>query len=292
MTESHIRINLTNSWTALQNLKGSVYKVLMCLAAHADNAGRCFPSADTIAFETHLNVQTVYPALKELLTYGYTRILEKAYFNPITGRKSPTVWQVSPYFLELADNMKEFAINLWNNFAEDSIESFSFINQQQNHVPETMTNNQYQKQQQQAPERAKSEPPKATAKPQEQPRPDKQPSAAPQRSLPTQPSALVKSITSHEQVREAFEDNRHEMLAKRVNEWGVPIAIARALINHYGFQKCFAVADYTEYTATRQTIYNPGGFWRDIVQNDIRVNYVMQQERDYTYVENDEFLEQ
>ncbi|EGQ9883318.1 TPA: helix-turn-helix domain-containing protein [Vibrio vulnificus] len=59
-------IEFTNMVWHLSSLKGSERFVLMCIAHHADNEGKCWPSIKTIAREVGLSLSTVKKALSNL----------------------------------------------------------------------------------------------------------------------------------------------------------------------------------------------------------------------------------
>jgi len=238
--ESHIRVKITTNWVALQQLECSFYKVLMSLAARADNIGRCFPSAETIANDCALHIQTVYKALESLSTYSYIRYIRKNAYDADTGRKMPNVYQVSPYFLEIADKFLDHAIALWNG---QPIESKSYINQQQelpslnndsNQNQETTTTTKNSnRDSDEKPPTAKSEEQKATAQP---------PNSAPQQK--SESSAIVKKFSNPSGIAQPLPDALSEKLAERLNVWKIPMPLARGLIFKFGYDNVERIRHY------------------------------------------------
>lgn len=270
---SHIRINLEANFVALRVLECSAYKVLLYLAGRADSVGRCWPSVETIAEGTSLHPQTVYKALNSIVACGYLVFLRQNAYDPILGKKLPNVYMVSPHFLELSPAALVEATNLWNG----AFTKISYINQQQNHVPGINTRDQYQNQQQQGPESetAKSEPQKQPA--QRQPR-----SAA----KTTRSSAIVKKYTNPVSITEALPDGLSELLAERINGYGIPKPMARGFVFKYGYETVHKSCSYFEFVRAMQDIQQPGGFFRHILEHGAADESLPQQQqllqRDYT----------
>lgn len=264
--ESHIRIKVSANRVALQQLQCSEYKVLMALAGRADNVGRCFPSCETIAKDTNLNVRTVYTVLSELITYGYIKYLRKSFQDPVSGQQMNAVYQVSPFFLEIADKFIESAILLWGT----TIESKLHINQQQNEVSESSTINQPQETTTTTNNRD-SENKLQTAKSEKQEQPQiqqrEQQAERPQRSLPTPGSAIVKKYTNPISIVAPLPDELSEQLAHRLNQFKIPIQLARGFVFRHGYGECEKAANYYEFVAQFQEIKTPGGFYRSILEH-------------------------
>jgi len=264
MTESHIRVKITTNFVALQQLDCSFYKVLMALAARADSVGRCFPSAETIANDCALHIQTVYKALESLSSYSYIRYIRKNAYDPDTGRKMPNVYQVSPYFLEIADKFVDHAMALWQG---QPIESKSYINQQQELTPLNNNNIQYQetttttknsnRDSDEKQPTAKSEKQKATAQPT---------NSAPQQK--SESSAIVKKFTNPTGIAQPLPDALSEKLAERLNVWKIPMPLARGLIFKFGYDNVDKAANYTEFCSKMQEIQTMAGFFRTTLETN------------------------
>jgi hypothetical protein len=264
--ESHIRIKVSANFVALQQLQCSEYKVLLCLSGHADSVGRCFPSCATIAKETNLNVRTVYDTLAELITYGYVKYLRKSFLDPVSGQQMNAVYQVSPFFLEIADKFIESALLLWGA----TIESKLHINQQQSYASESNTINQLQETTTttnkgpltEKPQKAKSEP-----QPQEKQR--EQQAERSQRSLPTPGSAIVKKYTNPISIIAPLPDELSERLAERLNQFKIALPLARGFVFRDGYAECEKAANYYEFVSQFQEIKSPGGFYRSILEHKL-----------------------
>lgn len=268
---SHVRVNIEANFAALQALHCSAYKVLMYLANRADSIGRCFPARDTIADECNLHWQTVDKALESLESQGYMVYLRQNAYDPILGKKLPNVYMVSPLFLELSESAKESAINLWNDFSK-----ISYINQQQNHVPKNNTSNQHQKQQQQplkavtpdAPAQPKIVDSKKTKTAKSEPQKTASAATTTQRSEnKSRSSAIVKKFTNPLSITEPLPDGLSELLAERVNSYGIPKPMARGFVHKYGYEHVAKSCTYFEFVRhTQQDIKSPAGFFRSILE--------------------------
>jgi DNA-binding transcriptional regulator YhcF (GntR family) len=264
--ESHIRIKVSANFTALKQLQCSEYKVLMALAGRADSVGKCFPSCAKIADDTGLHVKTVYAALDELLTYGYIKYLRKAFVDEVSGQQMSAVYQVSPFFLEIADKFIESAILLWGT----TMESKLHINQQQSYASESSTINQRQETttttNNPGPEEELQ-----TAKSEKQEQPQKQQreqqAERSQRSLPNPGSAIVKKYTNPLAIVAPLPDELSERLAERLNTFKISIQLARGFVFKYGYGECEKAANYYEFCSTFQDIKSPGGFYRSILEH-------------------------
>lgn len=283
---SHIRVNIEANFAALSLLMCSAYKVLIYLANRADKVGRCWPSVRTIADGCSLHEDTVEKALKSLETYGYICYLRKNAYDPILEQKLPNVYQVSPYFLELSADNRQAALDLWAQYAA----KISPINQQQNHVPLTKASNQGQKQQQQGPE---SKPPTENRQPQEQPA-QRQPR---NEVATTRRSAIVKKYTNPISIIEALPDGLQELLAERINGYGIPRPMARGFVFKYGYETVHKACSYFEFVRAMQDIAHPGGFFRSVLEHGTADADLPEQQqllqRDYSgkYAELDAFIE-
>jgi hypothetical protein len=275
---SHIRVNLEANFAALRVLDCSSYKVLLYLANRADSVGRCWPSVETIAEGCALHIQTVYKALNSLVGCGYLVFLRHNAYDPILGKKLPNVYMVSPHFLELSPAALVEATNLWNG----AFTKISYINQQQNHVPLNSTRDQYHNQQQQGPETetAKSEP--QTAEPQKQPAQRQPRSEAPK----SKSSAIVNKYTNPVSITEALPDDLQELLAERINGYGIPKPMARGFVFKYGYQEVAKAVTYFEFVRAMQDISSAAGFFRHLLEHgaadeDLPASQQLLQ-RDYT----------
>lgn len=262
--ESHIRIKVSANFVALQQLQCSEYKVLMALAGRADSVGKCFPSCAKIAQDTGLHVKTVYAALDELLTHGYIKYLRKAFIDEISGQQMNAVYQVSPFFLEIADKFIESALLLWGT----TMESKLHINQQQSYASESSTINQPQETTtttnkgplEEKPPTAKSE----TQQIQREPQAERS-----QRSLPTPGSAIVKKYTNPISIIAPLPDELSEQLAQRLNTFKISIQLARGFVFRHGYNECEKAANYFEFVSQFQEIKSPGGFYRSILEHKL-----------------------
>jgi len=262
--ESHIRIKISTNWIALQQLECSIYKVLMSLAARANHIGTCFPTAETIAIDCGLHIQTVYKALETLSMYSYIRYIRKNAYDVATGRKMPNVYQVSPYFLEIAEKFLDNALALWNG---QPIESISYINQQQELPPLNNDNNQYQetttttktanRDSDEKPQTANRKPQTATAKATD---------SAPQQKANVPP--IVKKFTNPSGIAQPLSDALSEKLAERINIWKIPMPLARGLIVKFGYDNVDRAANYTEFCSKMQDIQTMAGFFRTTLETN------------------------
>lgn len=285
--ESHIRIKVSANFVALQQLQCSEYKVLMALAGRADSVGKCFPSCAKIAQDTGLHVKTVYAALDELLTYGYIKYLRKAFIDEISGQQMNAVYQVSPFFLEIADKFIESAILLWGT----TMESKLHINQQQNEVSESSTINQPQEATTTTNKtRGKEKQPTAKSEPQKADSVSNKPSGS-QRSLPTPGSAIVKKYTNPLSIIAPLPDELSERLAERLNQFKISIPLARGFVFRHGYLECEKAANYYEFVAQFQEIKSPGGFYRSILEHKLADDSVMVDTAAERVPDYDSFLE-
>lgn len=299
----HIRIQNAANLIALQVLECSAYKVLMYLATRADKVGRSYPAVETIAQDCAMHTQTVYKALDSLVAEEYICYLRKNAYDPIIGKKLPNVYMVSPHFMELAaDNLIE-AHNLWSSH----FTKISYINQQQNHVQESVPYNQLQKQQQQPQkvnpdtnaENFENANPKISKTQTAKSQPQKTASAATttQRSEnKARSSAIVKKYTNPLSITEPLPDGLSELLAERVNSYGIPKPMARGFVFKYGYEHVSKSATYFEFVKHVQSdIKSPAGFFRSILENGTADSDLPEQmqlvggSRDYS--EYDDYLE-
>lgn len=289
--ESHIRIKVSANFVALQQLQCSEYKVLMALAGRADSVGKCFPSCAKIADDTGLHVKTVYAAIEELMTYGYIKYLRKAFIDQVSGQQMNAVYQVSPFFLEIADKFIESALLLWGT----TMESKLHINQQQSYASESSTINQPQEtttttntDSDEKPQKAKSE-----LQPQPQEKQRKQQAERSQRSLPTPGSAIVKKYTNPLSIIAPLPDELSERLAERLNQFKISIQLARGFVFRHGYAECEKAANYYEFVSQFQEIKSPGGFYRSILEHKLADESVMVDAAapDYTGGEFSDFVE-
>ncbi len=100
---------------ALAKLTGYQYKVLRYMAARADEYGVAHPTASEIATGVGCHPRHVWRCLYRLIALKYIAFLRKGEFDPLTRRKTPNVYQVSPRYKRLADKHQEHAFTLWTN---------------------------------------------------------------------------------------------------------------------------------------------------------------------------------
>ena len=268
--ESHIRIKVSANFVALQQLQCSEYKVLLALAGRADHVGKCFPSCETIAKDTNLHIKTVYAALDTLITDGYIKYLRKAFRDELSGQQMNAVYQVSPFFLEIADKFIEHALLLWGT----TMESKLHINQQQNYVSESSTINQPQETTTTTNNDSESE--TAKSKPQKAKNNNASHQAErSQRSLPKEGSAIVKKYTNPISIVAPLPDELSERLAERINQYKISIQLARGFVFKYGYAECEKAANHLEFVSQFQTIANPGGFYRTLLEHKLADETVM-----------------
>jgi len=263
--ESHIRIKFTASLTALQDLEPYAYKTLMYLATRSDHLGVCYPAPKTIAEHIGISVDTVYDKLQELFTFGYARLLRNAFYDRLTKKSSPAVFQVSPHFLEIAEKFFSESMSLWDSGFQNRVKPES--NQQQEQASEqtafnqpqettTTTNNRDSEK-----ERANRKPPK-----QEQPQQRKQTKQA--QAEKSESSAIVKKYTNPILIDHELEALQ-ESLAQNLVGLGIKVLMARGFITEYGYESCNIAYHNLRYLTTRQTIDNPSGFYRYLLQNHL-----------------------
>lgn len=283
--DSHLRIKFTASLTALQDLEPYSYKVLMYLATRADNFGICFPAPKTIAEHIGISVNCVYDKLQELFTWGYAKLLRNAFYDRLTKKSSPAVFQVSPHFMEIADSFFAEALEYWNTGFQIHVKHGS--NQQQeppalNNTIETesetttTTNNRDSEK-----ESAKSEPPKTTA----------QPTNSAQRTN-RESSGFVKKYTNPILITSELE-SLQESLAVKLSELEIKITLARGFITEYGYGQCDVAYNHLQVLLERQEIENPSGFYRYLLQSNMaNVLTSMRDKKDDSHRrEYDDYLE-
>lgn len=289
--ESHIRVYIAANWDALGSLSCAVYKVLIALVQRADPFGRCFPSVEKIADDTDLHVRTVYAALETLEACRYIGYLRRNECDPVTGRFMPNVYIVSPHFICIGQDNQLESLNLWKSVFSDMplplpFESKVHTNQQQE--PDTKNlhqRNNTRKQQQQpafprkneddadnSDDSQNSKKQKANRKKSENPNDSaqqKQP-VGPQRSQDNGRSAKIKqNYANPDPMPAPLPDALQESLAERVNEYGIPIPLARGMILAHGFEPVTIAANQLDATAKRQDIGNKGGFFRYLLEKRI-----------------------
>lgn len=289
--ESHIRIKITANRVALQQLECSQYKVLLCLAGHADKFGKSFPFPSTIAKEADLHIQTVRSALKTLITERYIKVLRKPFKDMFSGQSLPPVFQVSPFFLEIADKFLESALSFWNGGGSESI---SPHNQQQELPSLNNTNNQYQetttttkttnRDSDEKPQTAKSEKQKTTAQP---------PNSAPQQKADVPPRQ--NKFSNPTGIAQPLPDALSEKLAERLNVWKIPMPLARGLIFKFGYENVDKAANYTEFCSKMQEIQTMAGFFRTTLETNTHdaelIDAVNHTGKDYTGGKYSDFVE-
>lgn len=285
--ESHIRIKFTASLQALQDLEPYSYKVLMYLASRSDSLGICYPAPKTIAEHIGISVDCVYDKLQELFTWGYARLLRNAFYDRLTKKSSPAVFQVSPHFMEIADKFYQEALQLWNAGFQNRFKTGS--NQQQEPTSEqtafnqpqettTTTNNRDSEKESAT---AKSEPPKTTTKSTKQAQAEK-----------SESSAIVKKYTNPILINSELEDLQ-EHLAQKLVGIGIKIILARGFIAQYGYADCDVAYKHIEFLSKRQEIENPAGFYRYLLQGGMLDKLPSLQPKNYSgrNSEYDDFIE-
>lgn len=260
--ESHIRIKFTANLIALQQLECSTFKVLMYLAGRSNHYGTCFPYAVTIADGCSLDVKTVYKALGDLETCGYIKVLRKAFHNRFTNESTPPLFQVSPHYLEIADEFYLEALSIWT---ENGNGIFSMSNQQQEPTAVNNDNNQPQKTTTTINNDSEKEVQTANRKPQ---KPTTKQRTATQQSENRENSAIVKNYTNPISVNHALEP-LSESLAEKIANLEIKIILARGFIAQYGYQQCEVAYNHLQYLLTRQQIENPSGFYRYLLQSNM-----------------------
>lgn len=304
--ESHIRVYIQANWDALMHLPCAAYKVLMALVARGDNVGRSFPSAERIADDTGLHPSTVYSALNQLEQARYIGFLRRNEYDPVIGRKMPNVYQVTPHFMTIAVECQPEALEIWKSLYPSMplpmphILASDSINQQQepafkNQPKVTSTRKQQQQQTYSTEgETAKTDKPQ-TAKNNRENADGESTGVALQRSEKSKSSAIVKNYTNPDSIAAPLPDGLQECLAERVNGFGIPIMLARGLVSAHGYEAVHIACNQLDATRARQTIDNPGGFLRYLLQNrilDDRLPELMKpKKRDYSLEEYDEFFE-
>lgn len=260
MTESHIRIKFTASLTALQDLEPYSYKVLMYLASRSDSVGVCFPAPKTIAEHISISLNCVYDKLQELVTYGYIKFLRKAYYDDLTKKSSPAVFQVSPHFLEIAEKFHLQALGLWSTGIPIHVKHES--NQQQELPSEQTALNQPQETTTTTNSDSDSE--TANRKPQKQQR--EQTNSAPQQKANVPP--IVKNYTNPILITQPLPD-LNEQLAESLSTIQIKIIMARGFIAQYGYDLCNMAYKHLQHIQQNQTIDNPAGFYRYLLQSNM-----------------------
>lgn len=283
---SHTRIQCNANITAIQQLDCSSYKILMYLACRSNQYGTCFPYGVTIARDTKICEKTVYSALAELVTYGYIKYLRNAYHNRFTNESTPPLFQVSPHFLEIADEFLSDAMALWTG--KNGNGKFYLSNQQQEpalannaitQIQETTTTTNNRDSEKET-TTAKSETPKTTAQQTNNPKDEKRES-----------SAIVKNYTNPILIPSEIEALQ-EALAQKLTDIGIKIIMARGFIVQYGYAQCELAHNHLQFLLTRQQIDNPAGFYRYLLQSNMANVLPSLRERDSArHTEYDSFLE-
>lgn len=258
---SHTRIQCTANITAIQQLDCSSYKILMYLACRSNQYGTCFPYGTTIAKDTGIDPKTVYIKLDELCTYGYIKYLRRAYHNRFTNESTPPLFQVSPFFLEIAEEFLADTLKLWSS--ENGIGENLLSNQQQEsatannsitQLQETTTTNSNRD----------SENESANRKPQKQQR--EQTNSVPQPK--SESSAIVKNYTNPILITQPLPD-LNEKIAESLSGIGIKIVMARGFVAQYGYDLCNLAYEHLRHLQTQQTIESPAGFYRYLLQSGL-----------------------
>jgi len=261
--ESHIRIKFTASLTALQDLEPYSYKVLMYLATRSDHLGVCYPAPKTIAEHIGISVDCVYDKLQELFTFGYARLLRNAFYDRLTKKSSPAVFQVSPHFLEIAEKFFTESMSLWDSGFQNRFKTES--NQQQEQASEQTAFNQPQETTTTTNNRD-SEKESANRKPQGQEQKQRKQTNNAQREDKSESSGIVKKYTNPILISHELE-SLQESLAQKLTGIEIKIVLARGLITEYGYNQCELAYNHLQYLKTKQTIENPSGFYRYLLQS-------------------------
>jgi len=83
-----------------------------------------------------------------------------------------------------------------------------------------------------------------------------------------------------------------ESLAQSLVSLGIKIIMARGFITEYGYKACDLAHSHYQFLATRQTIDNPSGFYRYLLQNNLAdVLPSAKKDKDYTGGNYSEFVE-
>ena len=234
----------------------------MYLATRADNVGVCYPAPKTIAEHIGINVDCVYDKLQELFTWGYAKILRNAFYDRLTKKSSPAVFQVSPHFMEIAEQFFADALDLWNTGFQNRVIPKS--NQQQEPTSETTSFNQPQETTTTTNNRD-SEKESATAKSE---KPQRQQTNNAQRPEKSDSSAIVKNYTNPISIAHPLED-LSESLATKISGLDIKIIMARGFIAEYGYAQCETAYNHLQFLQTRQDIANPSGFYRYLLQSNM-----------------------
>lgn len=282
-SRSHTRTYIHQDDQALMTLRPASYRVLRYMANRADAKGVCWPGAALISDDLNMHRQTVYDAWSELESVGVIVCQRESIHDPLTGRMVSKVWQVSPYYLTIAENAIEDARELWKQAAGCdlrptwSIKSQEYTNQQQNQHQEPMSitskrtnNNIHQAEGASAPQASTPqaehhnyhEPPIHIENwPQPQQR-----STAPAGTK--QGSANVtKSYADPEPLETALHDPHDEQVAVNVNRLGIPLALARGFVASYGPDLCRIALERVAATPASK----PAGLFRYLVQKKLVV---------------------
>jgi hypothetical protein len=250
---------------------------------------------------------TVYAILTELEATGLMRFIRRGQHDPVTRKPLPNVYQVSPAVISLSDTHYPEALTLWAQAdggvlakSEGGVLAKSDTNQQQE--PRTLTNDsiQYQNQQQQ-PVAPRLE--KASASPQ-----TPQSAAIVQSAQPAvqQKAPSVQSANDHTQQRgapqttntsgpryyqnpspvyEALEPSG-ESMSERLRDLGIPLPLARGLVNEYGIGACSLAYDQT----MAANAVSKSGFFRHILQKRLTDAQVLQAKQDNKQDKYAEFM--
>lgn len=99
---------------ALRALPCWAYCVLRYLCSRADELGRCFPSVATIAqelgYDSDSSIYEALDLLESRCLIGYLRRNER---DLLTGKPIPNVYQISPYYLMIREELIPEALRFW-----------------------------------------------------------------------------------------------------------------------------------------------------------------------------------
>lgn len=283
-SRSHTRTYIHQDDQALMALRPTAYRVLRYMANRADARGVCWPGAALIADDLAVHRQTIYEAWSDLESVGALVCQRESIHDPLTGRMIAKVWQVSPYYICVADDWLEEAREMWKDACgydrklSWSIKSQKDTNQQQNQQQEPTprtnkrTNNNIH--QVESVETAASAPQASTAQRehshthelpievQNWPQPQQRSTDAAGKN---RGSAKIKKYNDPQPVESALSEPGHEQLASNINTLGIPLALSRGFVTHYGYDLCnLAWQRVSNTTAAR-----PGGLFRYLVQRKL-----------------------
>lgn len=137
----HTRVYTEAGDTALAVLPGCPYKILSFMVNRADGRGICYPTEERISDATGYNVRHVQRNLIVLEESLYIMFVRRDQFDPITRKKLPNVYQISPDYICLSPANESEARSIWQPLIDEFLSRSSRLPSRINNKQEPLTNN-------------------------------------------------------------------------------------------------------------------------------------------------------